>query len=214
MNTVAAMHPVFSMPVHPAAEIFPMLPEEELLELATNIKSNGLRDSIVIAAEDGIEMLIDGRNRREACKLSGVEPTTRKLPDGTDIKAYVVSANVARRHLTKGQIAMALALIYPEPTNRGGAKNRGSIASNLGLSGELVRQARFVIKHKPDSVDGVMIGELGLAAAYAEAKLGCAARRHLKQAYDRQRQTKASATKAGAAGRSTILTRLPKRSGH
>ena len=96
MNTVAAMHPVFSMPVHPAAEIFPMLPEEELLELATNIKSNGLRDSIVIAAEDGIEMLIDGRNRREACKLSGVEPTTRKLPDGTDIKAYVVSANVAR----------------------------------------------------------------------------------------------------------------------
>jgi hypothetical protein len=59
-------------------------------------------------------MLVDGRNRRAACKLAGYRPEIRLL-NGEDPTAYVLSANVHRRHMTAGQRAMAAAVIYPEP---------------------------------------------------------------------------------------------------
>ena len=63
-------------------------------------------------------MLIDGRNQRAACKIAGVEPTTREL-EGEDPTAFVLSANIHRRHITKGQRAMAVAMIYPKPEKGG-----------------------------------------------------------------------------------------------
>jgi hypothetical protein len=36
-----------------------------------------------------------------------------------DARAFVVSANLSRRNLSKGQAAMALAMIYPEAGERG-----------------------------------------------------------------------------------------------
>lgn len=57
-------------------------------------------------------MLIDGRNRLAACQLGGIPPHYRVLE--SDPTAYVLSANVHRRHLTKGQQAMAVALAFPE----------------------------------------------------------------------------------------------------
>ena len=50
---------------------------------------------------------------RAACKIAGVEPTTRELND-EDPTAFVLSANIHRRHMTKGQRAMAVAMIYPK----------------------------------------------------------------------------------------------------
>jgi hypothetical protein len=44
---------------------------------------------------------------------SKVEPRFEKL-NGHDALAYIVSANLARRNLTNGQQAMALAMIYPK----------------------------------------------------------------------------------------------------
>jgi ParB-like chromosome segregation protein Spo0J len=100
------------MKIHPAADIFPMMSDEELQDLAADIKESGLIHPIVTDA-DG-EVLIDGRNRLAACKIAGVEPTFEKL-NGQDAVAYIVSTNLARRTLTKGQQAMSLAMIYPEP---------------------------------------------------------------------------------------------------
>ncbi len=68
-------------------------------------------------------MLIDGRNRREACKIAGVVPDVREL-NGEDPKAFVISANIHRRHMTKGQRAMAVAKIYPDPEKGGRGKNQ------------------------------------------------------------------------------------------
>ena len=44
---------------HPVADIFPMLPQKEIEELAEDIKSTGLLESIWLY--DG--KIIDGRNR-------------------------------------------------------------------------------------------------------------------------------------------------------
>ena len=111
---------VFEMKVHPAAEIFPMLSEEELTELAEDIKANGLLHPLIV--KDGV--LVDGRNRREACRRAGVEPRVEEL-NGTDPIAYILATNVNRRHLTKGQRAMAVAKLYPD-AEHGAGKRKGS----------------------------------------------------------------------------------------
>src|ERR1039457_4319114 len=91
---------VFKMPVHPAADLLPMLSAERLASLAEGIKAIGLIHPIVI--KDGV--LIDGRNRREACRLAGVVPTTMEL-NGVDLVDYIANANDRRDH-TQGQRSM------------------------------------------------------------------------------------------------------------
>src|SRR5262249_10496295 len=105
---------IFHLPVHPAAAIFPMMDDAELNELAEDIRINGLNQPLVI--QDGT--LIDGRNRREACKRIEVVPATVEL-NGQDPVAYILSCNIRRRHMAKGQQAMAVAFLYPDPQKRG-----------------------------------------------------------------------------------------------
>jgi hypothetical protein len=98
-------------PVHPIAELFPMMTDDELAELAADIKANGLIHPIVVD-KDGL--LIDGRNRARACEIAGIEPATVVF-EGDDPRAYIIASNIARRHMSKGQQAMAVAMVYPEP---------------------------------------------------------------------------------------------------
>ena len=98
-------------PVHPIADLFPMMTDEELANLAADIKANGLIHPIVVD-KDGL--VIDGRNRARACEIAGIEPAT-VLFKGDDPRAYIIASNIARRHMSKGQQAMAVAMVYPEP---------------------------------------------------------------------------------------------------
>jgi hypothetical protein len=67
------------LPVHPAAELFPMMSEAELRELGEDIKANGLRMSITLVDWPGSPVkadgkpvaLLDGRNRLDALELTG-----------------------------------------------------------------------------------------------------------------------------------------------
>jgi hypothetical protein len=86
--------------------------EEELEELMWDIKANGLQHPLVIAEVDGAMMLVDGRNCRFACRALGIVPD-HVLLDGQDPVAYILSANINRRHMSKGQRAMVVARIYP-----------------------------------------------------------------------------------------------------
>jgi hypothetical protein len=149
------------IPVHPLAASFPMLEDEDLDALVQDIEVNGLRHPIVLnkAGE-----LIDGRNRLKACARAGVQPTF--MTTDVDPVAYILSANVLRRHLSKGQQAMAYAIAYPEATERGG---RGKTAvSNTAFSSEYITKARFVLHHAPDLAAKVMAGS-SLPDAYAHA---------------------------------------------
>ena len=74
---------------------------------------------------------------KAACKIAGVEPTTREL-NSEDPKAFVISANIHRRHMTKGQRAMAVAMIYPEP-KRG---THSELTKSTGGLGEKVAESR------------------------------------------------------------------------
>jgi hypothetical protein len=154
---------VFDLPVHPAADIFPMLDKDELKELAADIKANGLAHPIVV--KDGV--VIDGRNRREACRLVGVEPQTVEL-NGQDPAAYILSANINRRHMTKSQRAMATAMLSPEPGRGGRGKKNSKL--NLEFSIQYISQARTVLKWTPEIAAAVLAGTKPLNEAYEEAK--------------------------------------------
>src|SRR4051794_8695766 len=138
--------PMNQFDVHPVADIFPMMTDDELASMAEDILANGLIHPIVLDAEG---VLVDGRNRLRACAIAGVEPTFRQL-DGEDTEAFIVSANLARRDLTKGQKAMALAMIYPEPERGRGKKDEalGKPPENGGFKRERLRQARSVLPDK------------------------------------------------------------------
>ena len=92
---------------HEAANLFPLMEEAALAELAADIKANGLRDPIW-RHPDG--RIIDGRNRWLACQMVGVECRHRTYDRGDEtIVPFVVSHNLHRRHLTTAQRAAVAA---------------------------------------------------------------------------------------------------------
>jgi uncharacterized tellurite resistance protein B-like protein len=104
--------------VHPSAELFPLLPDSELAELAESIKTHGLREKLVVDT-DGL--LVDGRNRYAALTLAKIKLKADHVTVVDFSKAgyteneYIVMANLERRNLTReqrrelaGKLAVAL----------------------------------------------------------------------------------------------------------
>lgn len=163
-----------NMPVHPMAAIFPMLAEDELQELASDIKENGQKEPIVIgdftdAEGEVFKALIDGRNRLAACVIAGVQPLVRVL-DGTDHSGFILSVNVNRRHMTAGQRAMARAMLKPEG-ERGKRSDLSQIDDKLSR-GEVnqVSRARFILRHDEQLAQSVINGSISLNEAYNATK--------------------------------------------
>ena len=100
---------VFLLPPHPVAALFPLMTGSELDALAADIKANGLRSPIILDHE-GVT-IVDGRNRREACKRAGVTPKIRCLRQDENPLQFIVSFNVRRRHLDESQRGMVAARI-------------------------------------------------------------------------------------------------------
>lgn len=94
---------------HPIANLFPMLPEQELAELAEDIRENGLLEPVVL--HEG--KILDGRNRNAACERAGVPiRVVEWAGQGGSPLRFVLSHNLHRRHLTIAQkAALAVELI-------------------------------------------------------------------------------------------------------
>lgn len=112
---------------HPLSDVFPLMIDSELSELAEDIRENGLHESIILY-EDRI---LDGRNRYIACELAGVEPKFEEYT-GDDPLAFVVSLNLKRRHLNESQRAMVAARLAKMPH---GGDRRSDQAANFPLDG-------------------------------------------------------------------------------
>lgn len=110
---------------------------------------------------DGV--LVDGRNRLRACEMAGVEPTFAQL-NGHDAAAFIKSANIDRRNLTKGQRAMALAMLYPDG-GIGGRGKRGNPAENAGFSERRLQHARLILRHSPPLAKAVLSGTTSIDLA-------------------------------------------------
>jgi ParB-like chromosome segregation protein Spo0J len=93
---------------HPIADVWPMMDDDKLKELADDISKNG-QISPVWLYEGKI---LDGRNRWAACKIAGVEPTTKEYT-GDEPTAFAVAMNDRRRHMNKGALAAVAVELLP-----------------------------------------------------------------------------------------------------
>jgi hypothetical protein len=123
---------VTDLPVHPAADLFPLLSDDELASLADDIRANGLIHPVVMC--DG--KVLDGRNRLRACALVGVAPRFEAYR-GTSPTAYAWSANGKRRHLTPSQLAMVGGRMVPMLADEA----RGRQEASRAKPGEQILQA-------------------------------------------------------------------------
>jgi len=185
---------------HPAADIFPMLADDELQALAEDIKAHGLQ--VPIDLLDG--KILDGRNRYRACEIAGVTPRMVNVHPADPI-AYVLSKNLHRRHLTTSQRAMiaarvreyyeqeakerqkaaqskpgqkaaqgggniATALNSSENAEKG--KSRDQAGRALNVSGKTVDAATKVLeKGSPELVQAVDKGKTSVSAAAKQIEI-------------------------------------------
>lgn len=177
------------MRTHPAADLFPMLRDADLVDLARDIGEHGQHDPIELL--DGA--ILDGRNRFAACERAGVEPRFVDAPESAHRSpvAYVVSKNIRRRHLDEGQRAMVAAKALPmlredakrrmvatlkrgdeTPAPLDAIASSGKAANEAGrllnVSGDSVqRAAKVIARAEPELRAAVERGDVAVSTAAA-----------------------------------------------
>jgi hypothetical protein len=151
---------------HPAAELFPMMGEAKLAELAADIKANGLLDPIILDAEG--KSIVDGRNRYAACQIAGVAPRFDRL-NGEDPEQVSISRNGKRRDLTAAQRACAAAIAWKRAEDDGRVRKseegrptkevayskqlilnpRDHFAARFGAGQSFTQQAKYLFDNDP-----------------------------------------------------------------
>jgi hypothetical protein len=156
---------------HPFSQIFPPMEDKALTALGEDIKNNGLRERIWLH-EDHI---LEGNSRYRACVKIGhrfKEDDFRVFDPKTqgDPLAFVVSANLIRRHLNETQRAAIAATLVT--TKLGYNQHRAAGVTNeqaaklLGVSEATVKMAKQVAaKAAPEIAESVRKGDLRLNAA-------------------------------------------------
>jgi hypothetical protein len=160
------------LPIHPAANLFPMMSEEQFQALKADIDEHGQQEDAVTWKGQ----LVDGRNRVRACRELGIEPDIADLMDETDPVAYVLSHNLHRRHLSTNQRAcVAAKLATLKHGSNQHAKEEGQncpstiddASTLLSVSPRAVKNAKHVIENASSAVvDAVESDEIKASLAY------------------------------------------------
>jgi N6-adenosine-specific RNA methylase IME4 len=164
--------------VHPYALLFPLMGKQDFDALAEDMRANGMRDPITLY--DG--KILDGRNRYRACGNLGIEPHFDTF-EGEEAGAlsFVISKNLARRHLNESQRAMVAESLANmrqgertdmEPCLNSSKVSQEEAAKKLNVSRASVQAARKVKqKAAPEVRKAVEEGKLSLNAAAKIAEL-------------------------------------------
>jgi len=170
--------------IHPAAELFPMLPERQLDEMAQDICSNGQRMPVMVWRNQ----VIDGRNRLKACELIGADPWVQKcdkdFATDDDVIRYIFSINLLRRHLSSSErAALAVELLPMLKTGARERQTRGvsqkideasratqEAAEITGTNRQYVHDAAKLKEQSPEKFAEVRRGEKTIPQAMKELK--------------------------------------------
>ena len=156
--------------LHPLCTLFPRLSGQEFQNLVEDIAQNGLREPIIL--HEG--MILDGGNRYRACIEAGIKPEFMKFGGG-NLVAYVLSANLHRRHMTPGQQAAIVASAQdwskaqsvgnPQLRNVAQLETAADRAAQSGASHRTQQMADKVAKADPELAKQVAHGEISLPKA-------------------------------------------------
>jgi len=226
-----------TLPIHPAAALFPRMSSDELRELGKDIRKNGLRSSIALWQSDkgASALLLDGISRLDAVEVElgrpvRVVPRTYRLrtrwsletdEDGESVPvtnligeagnttaeqqtfillgrdvdpwAYVISANLHRRHLTAEQRRELIAKLIkatPEKSDRQIAETVkaspttvGTVRAEMEATGDVSKldtrtdskgrkQPARKTTTKPPPVSGEVLQQRAAAAERIRALMG------------------------------------------
>ena len=154
---------------HPDAAIFCMLEGKEYEQFKAGVEEAGAvfePVDVVLVADDYCQ-LADGRNRRRVAQELGFPLKVNRLPNGIDVKAYIISKNLHRRHLTPAQLAWFAAnmVVVRHGDFHGNQYTRGDGSGNFagttpgtiqaaaeatGLSPRTIQDAVYVKDHDPE----------------------------------------------------------------
>ena len=128
-------------------------------------------------------MVLDGWNRYRAAIEVDCDCPSVEMAEWIDPRQFVMAQNLARRHITQAQLAMATTAVYewkPIGTNQHGAstlnvqapKSTTELAEIAGVHKNTITQAKAVqTSAVADVVDAVKRGDMGLPKAAAIAQL-------------------------------------------
>lgn len=175
---------------HPIADVWPMMDEAKLHELADDIAKNG--QLVPVWLYEG--KILDGRNRWAACKIAGVEPKTREYT-GDEPTAFAVSLNDRRRHMGKSALAAVAADLLPHfaadakrrqqqagkehgrgqkvpekvpEAKKGDGDARKAAAVSVGVNDRYVSDAKKVKTEAPEVFERLKAGKITLQDAKRE----------------------------------------------
>jgi hypothetical protein len=176
---------------HPIADVWPMMEEDKLSELADDIRKNG--QLVPVWLYEG--KILDGRNRYAACKIAGVEPKTKDYT-GDEPTAFAVAMNDRRRHMNKGALAAVAAELEPffaedakrrqkhhggtapgkpktlpekvPEVKKGDGDARKAAAVSIGVNDRYVSDAKKVKQEAPEVFERLKAGKITLQDAKRE----------------------------------------------
>lgn len=177
-----------AMPVHEAAQLFPMMEATEkesgasqagpLTRLASDMEVNGCHTPVVLFKGN----VLDGRNRIAAAKLAKLDflPTTEYT--GEDPLRYVLSLNLHRRQLTKSQLVELAIKLLPAIEEKAAeneltgvsndtrvGRSTEAVAEALGnvISATTISRGMAVAERSPDLWRQVQSGARSISDAYS-----------------------------------------------
>jgi len=122
--------------IHPAADLFPMMKADELDALADDIKANGQQQPIAVHRD----LVLDGRNRLEACRRAGVPPIYQDMKREDTLK----------QNRTEGQNC---------PSDQGPAISIEQSAELMNVSARSVKSAKKTMRDDPEAHEAAKRGE-------------------------------------------------------
>ena len=154
---------------HSIANQFPMMKPLEFEALKADIQQNGQQKSIILYEGK----ILDGRNRYTACKELGIEPEFEDF-NGTRSEAAQlgISANLTRRHLSKSQISMFIAInglaTNPDTSRKEEVTRKRpvrAVAAQYGVTHVMVYKAFFVLNQDREIAKKVLAGDVSVTKA-------------------------------------------------
>jgi N6-adenosine-specific RNA methylase IME4 len=156
--------------IHKLCEIFPMMSPGEFAALKEDIEAHGLLTPITLCKG----AVIDGRNRLQVCQELGVEPRFQEW-SGDDLLAFILSANLQRRHLNESQRGMVFAKIANLPAHRPAKDKSANLPTStitqpeaaklLNVSERTGRDAKVILSSAPDLAQKIEAGEMTVCQA-------------------------------------------------
>ena len=135
------------------AGIVPMANMAEQAALTEDIRENGLREPVLLWRNK----IVDGRCRQKACLATGVRIKAKELDDKLaydDVMVVVKSLNT-RRNLSHTQKLISACKETFRSTN---SKSVKEIALAWGVSGTLLKNARYIYTERPEFIDPLFNG--------------------------------------------------------